>query len=132
MISTDFLDRIERNSEKASFTALNRISAEMQNRIFTDGKATDLTPLGQYSPKYAKYRRQNNRQDDYKDLEVYGDLRRSIQVGVSGKKYALGFATTASRLIATYQQEQTNKTIFRANKAEINLGVETYLSVINE
>jgi len=132
MIDTAFIDKIERNSEKASFTALNRINAEMTNRIFTDGKSTDLVPLGQYSPKYGKYRRQNNRQDDYKDLEFNGDLRRSLQVGKSGVKFSLGFATTAQKLIAVYQERQTNKNIFRANKAEINLGVETYLSIINE
>lgn len=119
------LDIIEANSDKWLYAALSRIEADMKTRIFNLGQDVDGLGLGTYSPKYAQYRKDNNKQTGYKDLEFDGDLRRSIQVGISGNKRVLGYTRTDSRLIAKGQEKQTKKIIFKVTEDEKKAALET-------
>ena len=99
----DLIDKIIANKDKWAYLALSRVEADMKTRVFNEGKDINEVGLGKYSPKYAKYRKDNSKQISFKDLEFDGDLRRSIQVGRSGDRTVLGFVRTESRLIAGYQ-----------------------------
>lgn len=89
-------------------------------RIFNEGKASDSSLIGRYrSLSYKKAREAKGRQTGYKDLEFFGDLRRSLTVGTNGEDFVFGFATDKARLIGGYQETQTGKDIWNPTNDEI-------------
>lgn len=119
--------------ERAQISSLSRLEGEIKQRIFNRGEAADGTAIGNYRSRQHIGRRQSTgRQTAYKDLELSGELRRSIQIGKSGGKNSLGFTTDRSRLIAEAQQTplQTGKIIFAASEREIELTTQSYVDEI--
>lgn len=129
------IEGIESSVPDAEIAALQRIEGEMKTRIFGNGQATDGSKLGTFSvPRIGDYSRAHGRKRQRagrritpKDLEFYGDLRRSIGVGVNGPNTVLGFQYDKARIIAQAQQKQTRKTIFQASAQEIQNGIDVYL-----
>ena len=107
--------------KEIQFPALKLAEGSISLRIFNEGKASDNKLIGKYnSASYKKYRKSRRRQTGYKDLELDGDLRRSLTVGTNKKDFVFGFATDRARLIGGYQESQTNKEIFNPTADEIN------------
>lgn len=104
------------DSNEWKIPALNIGLALYKRRIFNEGKATDLTPIGVYRSNHIRRREKRGRQIGYKDLFFEGDLNRAIQVGESGEEPVLGFATDLARLIMQGQEKQTGKTIGKVSE----------------
>lgn len=91
----------------------------IKRRIFNEGRAVSGR-IGAYrSRSYRAKRNKAGRQTGYKDLEFDGDLRRAIQTGKSSKGAVLGFVNDRAADISTYQEDQTNKKIFKLGDAGI-------------
>jgi hypothetical protein len=108
--------------------ALSSLQGLYLQRIHNDRKATDGSSLGQYrSIQYKKKRQAKGRQVGEKDLEFYGDLRRSVKIGKSGNNNVMGFDRDLSRLIAEGQQEQIGKEVHVVSNDELKDMDERYL-----
>lgn len=105
MLSDNFAEKMKECILQSSLQSLMELEAEMKGRIHQDGLKTDGSKIGNYSDtfeievggkyvKYKDYRRQNNGQVNYIDLELFGNLRKSFTVGIVGDKYVLGFDST--------------------------------------
>ena len=113
-------------SSRAAFLALKRLEGELKYRIHTQGMDANNSLLesfapktiGRYSRAYSKIRQKAGRRIDKKDLEFFGNLRRSYTVGTFGNGHALGFTFDLARQIAEGQQRQTRTLIFTASKTE--------------
>ena len=92
----DLIDKIIANKDKWAYLALSRVEADMKTRVFNEGKDINEVGLGKYSPKYAKYRKDNSKQISFKDLEFDG------------------------------QEKQTKKNIFKLSPAEKKAAIETF------
>lgn len=122
-------------AERAEVAALQVMQAEMTFRIFNDGKAADGSDIGTYrSDSHKRIRRNRGRQTSYKDLELDGDLRRSIVRGTSSGQNVIGFTDDKNRTIAEHQETpaQTGKVIFTPTDQEIENSLTVYAEVINE
>ncbi len=106
--------------KQIQFPILKFYEGTSKYRIFNEGKATDGSLIGRYrSLSYKKAREAKGRQTGYKDLEFFGDLRRSLTVGTNGDEFVFGFATDKGRLIGQYQETQTGKEIWSPTSSEI-------------
>ena len=111
---------------------LSELAGLYKRRIHNNGEATDGSKIGNYkSAQYKAFRVLQNRQVSYKDLELYGDLRRSEQIGVSNGRNVFGFTRDLSRLIAEGQQEQTGKIIFGVSDKEQQAADDAYIRELN-
>lgn len=130
-----FIDRFKRivlpRVSSFEIAALSSVQGMMLQRIHNDGKASDNSLLGDYSAQYAKFRKLHGRQTGKKDLELFGGLRRSVKLGVSGKNNVLGFDNDNARLIAGYQEGQVKKKIYTLSDQEDKERVEAYTRELN-
>lgn len=109
------IDRIEKS-------VLLRLNAEMQQRIFNRGLASDESPMGPYRSASHRKRRQNaGRQVNYKDLEFTSDLRRSIVLGRLGRRNVIGFSNNRNRIKAAGNEQQIGKRVFGTSRSERRL-----------
>ena len=103
--------------------------AEMLYRIHNEGKATDGTligvpkvaappHIGAYSQRHGRRRAKRGRQNKIKDLQLEGDLIRSVTTGETGGVPSVGFDTSEQREIAEHQEAQTEKRIWGLTKGE--------------
>lgn len=154
----------------AMFSAINSGMGLMKQRIFNRGEDADGNSLGKYVGKktnvtakkfggnkklqknfigegalteYEKFRVAHGRQVAYKDLEVDGSLRRSIEtVKDSNGKVTIAIVNPETARIAGYQEEQIGKIrgtgiarIFSLSESEYNHvkaeGNEAIRQVIN-
>ena len=91
-------------------------------RVFTgtggakDTRGRNLKP---YSKGYAKFRENypGGRQTDVKDLQLTGQLFKSVDVGTKNGKPAMGFTNELASNKADWQEKQ-NKTVIFALSAE--------------
>lgn len=92
--SDDLLSLAKLNIEAAEIAALDRSRALLVQRVFNNATATDGSIIGNYrSKQHVALRRSLGRQVSQKDLELFGDLRRSIIRGKSMGKNVIGFST---------------------------------------
>lgn len=112
------------------YVAVQSIHSFMQQRIFQDGSDSNNRPLGKYSPKYAEYRKDLGRQIDNKDLNLFGNLERSFQVGLLNDESVIGFSNRKAFLIAEGQEGQVSRKIFRPTKEELNEGYKIFQNEI--
>lgn len=101
-------------------SSLEELRGVYLNRIFKRGLASDgrLIERGYRSPGHRKKRRDRGRQVRIKDLNFTSDLLRSVQTGVAGNSYAMGFISNQSRLIASGQEQQTKRNIWEVSETE--------------
>lgn len=91
----------------ALFSALNAGMGKMKFRIFNKGMDADGNGLGAYTKQYGKRRDKAGRQIAYKDLEMEGSLRRSIEMArVDSKQVMIAITNEETALIAGYQEQQ--------------------------
>jgi len=127
------ISRIEKailDSEKRiSISILQRRRANMNQRIFVKGIATDgalITSkviakgsrIGAYSQRQGSARRSRGRQTTLVDLNDTSNLRSSLIIGESGDKVVLGFRDMKSRRIALSHEQYREKEIFRGTRSE--------------
>lgn len=109
----------------------NEFNANMQNRVFNQGKDIQGAQIGKYSPVYAEYRRSIGRQTAKVDLQLFGDLKRSvIQTRIKGG-WAVKFANTTQTNIARKNERKfkgSENTIFDISQSE----KEDMIKVTNE
>lgn len=112
----------EANLPNMLFNAANVGSAEMQWRVFNQGKAADNSVQHYRSSYYKRLRTEVGRQVAYKDWILSGDLFNSLGLRLRGKdviEYAFNSRRQAE--IAGYQEQarQVGKPIFTLNADEI-------------
>lgn len=117
-----------KNVSSFEIAALSSLQGLYLQRIHNRGEATDGSKIGKYVTDYwREKRKEKGRQVSYKDLEFNSDLRRSVKIGTSNGKNVMGFDNDMSRIIATGQQEQTEKTIFAISISEQNEMDDAYV-----
>jgi hypothetical protein len=127
----DFTFAMAGNSSKYEIAALSSLQGLYIQRIFNDRKATDGTSLGKYkSISHIIKRKAAGRQTAEKDLEFYGNLRKSIKIGTSGNLNVMGFVTDISRLIAEGQEAQLKKEVFKVSDEEVDESWNTYRAAL--
>lgn len=92
----------------------------ISTRVFVEHQTTDGTPFGKYkSDSYKKFRQSLGRQTNTKDLQLSGDLLKSIKQ----VENQVVFNDDRSAKIANWQETsdvQINKPIFDLNQNEID------------
>lgn len=96
---------IEDDSREGYLTALNTLLFVFKERIRL-GQAAQGESLGVYRSYWKKIRESQGKQTLYKDLFFNGDLFRSIQIGTSQGRQAIGFIVDKYRLIMRGQESQ--------------------------
>lgn len=86
------IQSLEENGENASMVALKSFEGEVKRRIHNTGRRGDGMMIGRYRSAYWKAkRRAAGRQIEYVDLEMTGELRRSLTTGHIRGGAVLGF-----------------------------------------
>lgn len=112
-------DAIDEKQRKADKNRLNRV---------IKGNTT-----GQFYTEYEKKRLSRGRQIAYKDLELEGGLRRSIEVFLDGPRAVIAIANAEEALIAKGQEAQIGRIRGEATPAVIfTLSEEEYIQVQTE
>lgn len=134
------VDQVPKIVDMATVNAMQIALATFKRRIFTQGKDNKEGQIGTYKSKYYKKRREeNNLITAYKNLSFNGTLENSVQFGTiqKGKTYVIGIVSrkskkTTTAKIAGYQEQQTNKVIFKLSekeKKEINTNIQKTISM---
>jgi hypothetical protein len=88
-------------------SALNAGMGKMKYRIFNKGEDAEGNTLGRYTKPYGKKREVSGRQTGYKDLELDGSLRRSIEtIRINNNQVAIAITNNETAKIAGYQEQQ--------------------------
>ena len=128
----DIIRRVRRNAGRVQLSAMKRAEGELKLRVFTNGEAADGSKLGPYkSEQHKRKRAQRGRQTANKDLNLEGDLFRSVITGEQNGKAVLGIATNKQRLIAEGQEDQIGKRIFALSDDEVDLVFKTIQAEVN-
>ena len=122
--------------QPAAFAAFKRLEGEHKRRIHQQGQGSTYTALGTYAEKrdpagkysfaYGAKRRAAGKSVTVKNLYYAGGLSRSYTTGLYQNRYAYGFLTYRSRLIAQGQQGQTRQEIFSLSDKERDLVTTIY------
>lgn len=118
---------IGENKNPIEIAALSDAIAAFKFRVFGNlgGFDEQGKGLGDYSKAYLRKRLAKGKNNLQKNLVFDGNLRNSIEVGVSSEgKNVFGFTDLALEQIARYQEEQLNTDIFGANDEEVKVLVE--------
>lgn len=106
---------------------LYELDAQIQQRIFNENEDINGGSFGRYKSKaYEKYRKKLGRDISKKDLQVFGNLKKSITKNY--KENQLEFNAQKYALIADGQEKQMSNRIFEASQKE----EEVTLKAINE
>ena len=113
----------EQNMPKVLMNMANVGSAEVQARVFNQGKSADNVVMRYKSAEYKKKRQKFGRQTGHKDLIFTGDMANSLNLLVrSPLMVDYAFVNARSAQIAEWQETsevQVNKPIFKLNTKEI-------------
>jgi hypothetical protein len=137
-LAADLQQALPEIKSKLDVVLMQNAGAALRKRIHNEGKATDGSSIGSYSPASVLLRSQEGLQTDYVDLEQTGTLRRSQQSGVSNGETVLGIAeinytdgeTTPE--VAMYQEQRFGKKIFTLSEDEVTSSLRGALSSINK
>jgi hypothetical protein len=126
-IIADITDTILGGVNDYEIAALSSLQGLFLQRIHNDRQTTSGSSLGQYrSAQHKKKRVEAGRQVGEKDLEFYGNLRRSVKIGTSGGKNVMGFDNDMSRLIAEGQEGQIKEDVYTPSNSELNEMTDAY------
>jgi len=115
---------VEKNISKILINTTNIGSAEMQSRIFNEGKTVAGNTMRYRSKAYTKLRVDAGLGIAYKDLEFTGDLFFSMSIlSTAQNEVAYGFNNNKTAEIAGYQEEsrQVGEPIFELSDKEAKL-----------
>lgn len=128
-------DSLPNAVDKAMRFAVEESQTIIQERVFNDNKQVDGSSLGQYkSDSYKKWRESKGLQVKVRDLQVNGDLMRSIKANTSIDNYSLEFSgihnTEKFSLVSPKPRKKPKATAKRnptLTNAELGFGLETLL-----
>ena len=149
---TAIVDAISKNINGMRTVVFNTVSAQMSNRIFQQGKASDGTDIGEYAASTKRIRKYVGRRIDKVDLEMSGELRESLVVAVEGDEVVMGFIGNTEPKIsikggtlrvtgktdylvtdnAIDQEERFKKDIFAPSEDEVKKGDDVFLFQIDK
>lgn len=114
---------------------IDEIDAHISNRIFNANEDVDGNSFGKYkSEAYKKFRKSLGRDIGQKDLQLFGNLKKSFKKNYP--KRQLEFNSLKYAEIAEGQEKQTNKKIFEASEEEATKALqvieEVFIEQINE
>jgi hypothetical protein len=115
---------VEKNISKILINTTNIGSADMQSRIFDEGKTVAGNTMRYRSKAYKKLRVDAGLGIAYKDLEFTGDLFFSMSIlSTAQNEVAYGFNNNRTAEIAGYQEEsrQVGEPIFELSDKEAKL-----------
>jgi hypothetical protein len=115
---------VEKNISKILINTTNIGSADMQSRIFDEGKTVAGNTMRYRSKAYTKLRVDAGLGIAYKDLEFTGDLFFSMSIlSTAQNEVAYGFNNNRTAEIAGYQEEtgQVGEPIFELSEKEAKL-----------
>lgn len=102
----------------AEVLACNDVLGSVADRIFTLGKRTDGSAIGEYKIGPYKQKRKNlGRQTSYVDFQFKGDLFNSLNVGVLNDKPAVGIVSEEQAIISDHLDKRFGIT-FQASIGE--------------
>lgn len=104
--------------------AIAEINAEMQFRIFNEGKAKENQQIGNYSAKHAEFRKSKGLQTSFVDLTITTDLRQSIEL----EQQKIVFKNPYGKDISKENEHIFKKRIFAPSKEESQI----WIDVLNE
>lgn len=108
-----------RSNSRVVTVPMNTLLAAINRRVHVEGVASDNSRIADsYSPLYAAIRQAKGRQVQYVDLEVFGNLRRNLEVHTIGENYAIGFTNDKQLIIAASHEERYDKPIFSPTDQE--------------
>lgn len=142
MLSDNFKEKLQECLNLSSLRTLESLSAEMKGRIHQDGLKTDGREIGDYSDtfkirqgdtyiKYKDYRRSRGRQIEKIDLHLEGNLENSLQVGIVGDRYVLGFDSVEQFDLASKHTQHYGK-IWGVNDEEMQIARETFSKIYQQ
>jgi hypothetical protein len=99
--------------------ARNVLGSKKRRRDEIDWRTVKGRRLAVFPGGYKQLRRVQGFQTAYVDLEVNGDLRRSIVVGKSGTDNVIGFFNDDQRIIGRAQEDRFKKDIFAISTKEL-------------
>ena len=104
--------------------AIAEINAEMQFRIFNEGKAKENQSIGKYSKKHAEIRESKGLQTSFVDLTITTDLRQSIEL----EQKKIVFKNPYGKEISKANERIFKKRIFAPSEKESQI----WIDVLNE
>ena len=143
MTPQDFNSRLKKLKEcvlesvdRIEIVALNEMNANIKNRVFRDGLATNETLIsskviaknprvGAYSKTQGRKRAKRNRRNDKVNLFLDGNLDASLSVGIDNGDNVIKFDDPELGKIARYQEKYRKQKIWSPSDNETELSIET-------
>jgi hypothetical protein len=116
------LDRFIDARDEFEIPALKRLEGDVKFRIHNEGLASDGTKIGaRYSSIYEKFKAQIVGTGNLYpiNLELYGDLRKSLTTGVEGGLNVMGFQDDVNRKKAAVNETRYRKDIYKPSGSEV-------------
>ena len=124
-------DKIPEIVTIAISAGIDEIDAHISNRIFNTNEDVDGNSFGKYkSEAYKKFRKSLGRDIGQKDLQLFGNLKKSFQKNYP--KHQLEFNTLKFAEIAEGQEKQMKKQIFEASIEEKSIALQVIEDVFYE
>lgn len=108
----------------SSTIAIAEINAEMQTRIFNEGKDKRENSIGKYSDKHKEFRESKGLQTSIVDLTITTDLRQSIEL----EQQKIVFKNEYGKKVSKGNERIFKKRIFAPSEKESKI----WIDVLNE
>ena len=119
----EVIARIEEGVDFAIKGALYELEANIVDRIFNQNEDINGGKFGGYKSKaYKAFREKLGRPVAEKNLQVFNNLRNSIEVDLSRR--AIVFNAEIYVKIADGQEKQMNKIIFESSRGEVEFAID--------
>ena len=123
------IDAIDDSIEIAKKESILLINADLQERIFNDGKDYQNNQIGVYAESTKKYKKKRGNKDTTKvNLIDTTSLNKSIQV----KEIKIIFNNEYGEKVSAYNEVHFQKTIFAPSENEKKIFIETLNSEISK
>lgn len=124
-------DKIPEIVTIAISAGIDEVDAHISNRVFNANEDINGNPFGKYkSEAYKKFRKSLGRDIGQKDLQLFGNLKKSFQKNYP--KHQLEFNTLKFAEIAEGQEKQMKKQIFEASTEEKSIALQVIEDVFYE
>ena len=112
------LSQLDDVIEKSKQDAVKMIYAQLQSRIFREGKDKFENALSPYSEGYKKVRKKKGRQTAIKDLVFTGQLQESV---ISDSIDTVRFKNNYGKTISGYIEKNEGRRIFAPSRMEAEI-----------
>jgi len=119
----EVIARIEEGVDFAIEGALYELEANIVDRIFNQNEDINNSKFGGYKSKaYKAFREKLGRPIVVKNLQVFNNLRSSIEVDLPRK--SIVFNAEKYAIIAEGQEKQMDKIIFESSRGEVEFAID--------